>query len=281
MLPASIIIPAHNEGAVIARCLESVTQGAEKGVVEIIVVCNGCNDNTAEIARRYEGVTVVELEQASKTAALNAGDKLRSDLPVVYLDADVVLSGQDLQLCLAALGKNGISIASPRIEVDTKQSSFLVRAFYSVWTRLPYFSNCAMVGSGVYALSREGRSRFGSFPEVIADDGYVRSLFGPDERLTVKAASFRVFAPRDLATLIKIKARVRLGNKQIRDKFPHLTVGGENSASKSIGFLICRPWLLPAVVVYAYVQLRTISIARQRLATGSFGWDRDTSSRKA
>ena len=46
----SVIIPAHNEESVIARCLEAFVTGAEPGELEAIVVANGCSDATAEIA---------------------------------------------------------------------------------------------------------------------------------------------------------------------------------------------------------------------------------------
>ena len=53
-----------------------------------------------------------------------------------------------------------------------------------------------MIGVGVYALSEEGRRRFDEFPEVIADDGYVRMLFSGTERIRVDdAPSVRVYAP--------------------------------------------------------------------------------------
>ena len=66
----SIIIPAHNESDVIRRCLESALAGVKSGELEVIVVCNGCLDNTAELARTFgECVTVIETDVASKSNA--------------------------------------------------------------------------------------------------------------------------------------------------------------------------------------------------------------------
>ena len=70
----------------IERCLAAITGGARPGELQVIVVCNGCDDDTAERARRHgEPVSVVETEVASKHVALNLGvelplnDKARHD----------------------------------------------------------------------------------------------------------------------------------------------------------------------------------------------------------
>jgi glycosyltransferase involved in cell wall biosynthesis len=53
----SIIIPAHNESSVIARTLKAMTDGAKPGELDVIVVCNGCSDDTAVVAGRF-GLTL-------------------------------------------------------------------------------------------------------------------------------------------------------------------------------------------------------------------------------
>ena len=52
----AVIIPAHNEASVIGRTLGRLAPLAAGGQVEVIVACNGCTDNTAEVARGFKGV---------------------------------------------------------------------------------------------------------------------------------------------------------------------------------------------------------------------------------
>lgn len=69
----SIVIPAHNEGQVIGRLLDSLLAGPAEDETDIVVVCNGCTDDTAQIAAaRGPRVRVVDIPTPSKHAALRA-----------------------------------------------------------------------------------------------------------------------------------------------------------------------------------------------------------------
>ena len=142
-----------------------------------MVVCNGCTDLTADVARGYaaRGVRVMETPVASKTSALNLGDTEVIGFPRFYVDADVTLPLTSIRRIAARL-EGGALAASPVMTVDLRGAGAAVRAYYRIWMRLPYVRE-GMIGVGVYALSEEGRGRFGAFPDVIADDGYVRMLF--------------------------------------------------------------------------------------------------------
>ena len=276
----SIVIPAHNEVSVIRRCLSALTGGAREGELEVIVACNGCTDGTADAARAFgPPVRVVETQRASKIAALNLGDEHAGGFPRFYLDADIDLTPTDVRAVAAALGEGGALAAAPKAVVDYSGSSWWVRAFYEIWLRLPYHRE-GMIGSGVYALSEAGRARFGAFPEIIADDGYVRSLFAPGERVTVESCTFTIRAPLTLGGLIKVKTRSRLGLMELRRRFPEQAGTDRKRWGPSLARIARTPRLWPCAVAYAGVVLITRSRARKQLANLSeYRWERDESSR--
>lgn len=100
----SVIIPCHNEAALIERCLDSVVgQLAESPDLvrpEIIVVPNACDDQTAELAQTFLDThddvrsQVVSTKERGKKHALNIGLTAAKGEVVLCVDADVeVLPG--------------------------------------------------------------------------------------------------------------------------------------------------------------------------------------------
>ena len=203
----SVVIPAHNESSVIARTLTALTTEAADDELEIVVVCNGCTDDTAAIAKSFgRPVRVVETELANKTHALNLGDQSARAFPRVYIDADVVISLSALRALARRLQKGDVIAVAPQPYFDLTGCSWPVRAFYDIRCRMPSFKE-GIGGSGVYALSENARRRFAEFPNVVADDAYVRSQFKPSERETLSCFTSTVSAPRSLRNLIAIETR--------------------------------------------------------------------------
>src|SRR3954462_6356852 len=96
----SVIIPAHNEANVIERTLSELMSGAHPNELEVIVVCNGCTDDTATRARNAGtgyaakhaiNFQVIDTPTPGKINALNLGDKAATAFPRLYIDADILL----------------------------------------------------------------------------------------------------------------------------------------------------------------------------------------------
>ena len=279
----SVVIAAYNEEEVIGRCLDALLSTARPTELEIVVVCNGCIDRTAEVARAYgDGVRVIETPIASKTAALNLGDGAASGFPRLYVDADVTLPLASVRRIAGRLAERDALAAAPTMQVDLRGSSLAVRAYYRVWTRLPYVRE-GMIGVGVYALSEDGRRRFEAFPDVIADDGYVRALFDASERVCVDDAPVRVYAPKRFSDLVRIKTRSRLGRYELGQRFPDLVARERTTKSyrNAMWPIIARPWLWPAATVYTAVLVQTRRRARRQFTSlNNYVWERDQSSRR-
>ena len=127
-MPISVVIAAHDEERVIARCLEAMLQGAGAEELEIVVVCNGCTDLTADVARGYaaRAVRVMETPVASKTSALNLGETEVVGFPRFYVDADVTLPLTSIRRIAARL-EGGALAASPVMTVDLRGAGAAVR----------------------------------------------------------------------------------------------------------------------------------------------------------
>lgn len=275
-----VIIPAHNEEAVIRRCLDALLADAQEHEFDVVVVANGCTDRTAEIAASYgPPVRVLSTPVGCKATALNDGEAvLRPDrFPRIYLDGDLELSTDAARQISRAVEDPGTLAAAPNFDFDTSSSSWAVRAFYRVWQAMPYLNSGRIAGA--YALSRTGRARFTSFPKVIADDGFVRLHFALHERSTLESCSVVVAAPRTLKDLIKIKTRSRIGTIQLRQRFPHLFENEAASETASLRQMFQNPSLAPLYIVYLAVNLVARVRARIQLRRGTPVWERDESSR--
>ena len=96
LTPATVIVPAHDEEAVIERKVGNVLGGTyPRDLVEVIVASDGSSDRTVELARRA-GATVLDLPRSGKVAALAAAAaEARGDI-LVFTDADCFLEADSL-----------------------------------------------------------------------------------------------------------------------------------------------------------------------------------------
>ena len=84
----SVIIPAYNAAATLARAIESV-QKQTWPAHEIIVVDDGSTDHSARVAAGFgAAVTLVQQPNAGVSAARNAGARVASGNWLAFLDAD-------------------------------------------------------------------------------------------------------------------------------------------------------------------------------------------------
>lgn len=265
----SVIIPAHNEASVIARTLAQLAPLAAAGQLEVIVACNGCTDDTAAIARRFEGVTVLEMPQPSKTAALNAGDAAATSWPRLYLDADVQISPETVGDVLNALGSGQVLAARPAVRFDLHDVHPLIHSYYRTRLRLPMASS-GLWGGGVYGLSQEGRQRFQQFPDLIADDLFVDRLFEPREKAVLDVAPAVVCPPRTPKDQVAVLHRVYRGNAEQR--------GGQGSPGHTLSEIV-RTVRGPLSAGHALVYVG-FALAGRRGNARPGAWERDASTRQ-
>ena len=90
----SLIIPAHNEEKRILKTLKDYGEILPKKYkdYEVIVICNGCSDNTFNIVRESyknnEKLKLINIEKAGKGNAILNGFKIANKKYIGFIDAD-------------------------------------------------------------------------------------------------------------------------------------------------------------------------------------------------
>lgn len=225
----SVLIPASNEERYIGPCLKALlaSEPVARHTVQVIVIANGCTDDTTQIARRFTAMAeprgwslrVLDLCDGDKIAALNAGDEVAIGRLRVYLDADVIVSPHLLAELADALAVPSARYATGTPEI-APSISLITRLYGRFWQRVPFMRSGAP-GFGVYAVNAEGRGRWAEFPDVISDDTFVRLNFKPTERVQVRA-SYRWPLADGLSNLIRVRGRQDHGVREVARRFPAL-----------------------------------------------------------
>jgi len=130
----AVVVPARDESELVGRCLDSVlaakarVEKHHRGLsVSVTLVADRCADDTADVARGYPGVTVVEIDagnvgMARATGvmlALESSGRLPSDVWIASTDADSAVPDGWLleQLRLARRGA-GVVLGSVRPDFE-------------------------------------------------------------------------------------------------------------------------------------------------------------------
>ena len=83
----SVVIPAYNEEANIAQCIENILFQSYKKI-EVIVVDNGSVDKTAEIAQQYSTIKYIREPKGGLSGARNRGMDVATGEYIHFMDAD-------------------------------------------------------------------------------------------------------------------------------------------------------------------------------------------------
>ncbi len=96
MLKLSVIIPTHNRAKTLLQALEALAaQTFSKSEFEVIVVADGCTDNTVEMVRSYQApyrLQIFEQDGRGAAAARNSGAAIANGAILLFLDDDVTAS---------------------------------------------------------------------------------------------------------------------------------------------------------------------------------------------
>ncbi len=226
-MTTSVLIPAHNEAAYLPACLDALF-ASDAGAVQVVVIANGCTDDTALIAQGYAGqaeakgwqLTVLDLAQGGKLNAWNAGEGDANGDVLIYLDADVIVSPQMVAQIATVLDTDQPRYAGARPNVTITGEDALTRHYTRFWLTTPFMVH-GVPGFGVFAMNRQGRARWGKWPDIISDDTFARLNFTPEERLSVPA-TYDWPMIEGFTRLVQVRRRQDIGVAEIAQRYPAL-----------------------------------------------------------
>lgn len=169
----SIIIPACNEEKYLESTIKSIkNQNYEK--YEIIVVCDGCTDNTDKIAKKLADKTVILKKRQGPAIAKNEGAKISKYNKLVFLDADTHLTKNTLGNISKALDKNPNIVGTCKIKPSNKKLKHKLCYFLKNYLVCPFG-----VSNGLIFCTKETFTKFKGFNEKLkkGEDGdFVRKI---------------------------------------------------------------------------------------------------------
>lgn len=105
----SVVIPNHNNGSTIGKCLQSAF-AVDYENYEVIVVDDCSSDNSVEIIESFSCKLIKLAEHAGASGARNAGAISSQGDILLFIDADCLLTPEALTIASEALQKHGHSV---------------------------------------------------------------------------------------------------------------------------------------------------------------------------
>lgn len=179
MFTISVIIPAHNEQHYIGLCLQSLTKNPPSNLIEIIVVDNISNDKTAEIAKTFPHVKVINEPHKGITHARQRGlISSKGDL-IAYIDADTHIPENwfDIINREFANDKKLVCLSGPYIYYDIPfWQKWFVWLYWHHLAHIVYHIVGFMVVGGNFVAKKDALEKIGGFDTSI-------SFYGEDTNI--------------------------------------------------------------------------------------------------
>jgi GT2 family glycosyltransferase len=291
--PAVVLVPAHDEEAVVARCVASLVEGEPHGA-HVVVIADNCHDKTAEIAAEA-GATVwsrTDPSRPGKGAALEwALARLdEEDHPaevVLVVDADCVAS-PNLVAALASTVAAGADAAQCDYVVENAAASPAAGLRYAGFALINSVRprgkdavglSCGLLGTGM-ALSREALRDVPWCTETLTEDKeyHLRLLMAGKRARFVADASVRSPMPESHDGGVEQQLRWETGNVGLMRSWLPRLVGRafddrDGRFAHAAWELLVAPLSLLAAQTMAAglaaVALRTPRLGRAVIVTGA------------
>lgn len=271
----SVVIPVYNEASGLADRARNLVSGLPPGC-EVIFVCNGCTDDSQAIleVEVSEYATILTCPKG-KARAIRLGEQHCSVFPRFYVDSDVVISGDDLVALSAGLNDRTL-LVSPRIRFDFTGASRTAAALSGFWLSLPHGKSSAY--HHVLGISETLRSRWGQFPDLIADDTFIEGHAEDGEKAIIDTIFVTTSPPKTWWAWVRVRVRWQQGmNQLIRERHRLPKSPGQTRA-------MLRLAIQPRCALIAVLYISSVLLAHILARSGLFPeteWITDETTRQS
>jgi cellulose synthase/poly-beta-1,6-N-acetylglucosamine synthase-like glycosyltransferase len=258
----SFVILAHNEAPVIVEKLEN-TLGLDypPGLLEVLVVADGSDDDTAELARSVPGVRVLhERGRRGKLAAMNRGARVASGEILVFSDANNRYAADALRELVAPFADARVGVVTGRKAIDDGTGRALDRAEGLYWRYESKLKEWESAAGSVTAVAGEilafRREAFVEPPPGTINEDFVQAMLAALDGWRVAYAPHALSLERASATVADEavrRSRLVTGRWQaLQTVLPRLLVRRPGLAwrvASHKGLRPLVPWALAAAAV--------------------------------
>lgn len=250
----TMVVPAHNEAAVIERKLANVAATEYGGPFECLVVSDS-TDGTDALVDEHAGPNTRLLslpERRGKSAAVNAAVEAASGDVLVFSDANTMYDPDALARLVAPLADPAVGCVTGRLDLADESGRTTEGAYWRYELALrrleARLGTTVSVNGGVLALRRD---EFEPLPERALTDDHVlalrralagrRVVYAPDARATERPAG-------DLRGEYDRRVRIGAGNYQVLGWFRGLLDPRRGVVALQFASHKALRWLTPAVL---------------------------------
>ncbi len=174
----SIVIPALNEEEFLEDCIWSIRNQNYSGEYEIIVMDNGSDDRTQEIAREHADKLYIEPEM-SLPELRNEGIRKSEGEIIASTDADCLMDENWLKEAEKSLKNGNVLVTGPITSIKDTELFQVLLYLYNIWLQISMNSlGFSHASAGNCAFYKKEALEIGGFKHFFPSDG----KFGVDMR---------------------------------------------------------------------------------------------------
>jgi glycosyltransferase involved in cell wall biosynthesis len=150
------LVPAHNEATYLPKVLKKLQKITEN----IIIIDDGSNDQTSQVAKRFTSHVLMHETNLGKGAALKTGCeyafyKLKAHA-VIFLDADDQHDPKEIPLFIKALKEKDVIFGVRSMGVNMPLLRYLWNKMISVMVNILFGMYIPDIPSGYKAMTKKG-----------------------------------------------------------------------------------------------------------------------------